>query len=81
MQTVETEKVKVAVDNNAGEEEDALCTKPHLSRVVRIGLNSFLIYFSIYRFRKPWGAARFEGKTVFGMKLKNTFSMFQTLGY
>jgi hypothetical protein len=62
-------------------DEDSLWSKIHLKRILQIGLNSFLIYFAIYGFRKPWGAARFKGQHALGMKLKDAFSMFQTLGY
>lgn len=67
--------------DNAEEEVDALFTKKNLYTILHVGLNSFLIYFAIYGFRKPWGAARFEGQRAVGMKLKDAFSMFQTLGY
>ena len=67
--------------SKANDETDSLCSKVHLERILQIGLNSFLIYFAIYGFRKPWGAARFKGQRALGMKLKDAFSMFQTLGY
>ncbi len=41
----------------------------------------FLVYSSMYAFRKPFAAATFEGDTILGMDLKVWLILAQTLGY
>jgi hypothetical protein len=45
-------------------EEDApvppLCTPENMKTTLLVGLGTFCVYFCIYGFRKPWGAAKFR---------------------
>lgn len=46
-------------------------------------LSAFLCYFAMYAFRKPFGAATFEGEMWFGMNvgLKDAIGAWQLVGY
>lgn len=44
-------------------------------------LMGFLVYSSMYAFRKPFAAATFEGESFFGLDLKVWLILAQTLGY
>ena len=42
---------------------------------------AFCVYFCMYAFRKPFTAAEFDGKAVFGSDLKSTLIISQLIGY
>ena len=49
--------------------------------ILHAGLSAFIIYFSMYAFRKPFAAATFEGAEVFGWDLKIMLVIAQVIGY
>lgn len=55
--------------------------KNKLRLVLHAGLSAFLIYFSMYAFRKPFAAATFDGAEIFGIDLKVLLVISQVIGY
>jgi hypothetical protein len=53
----------------------------NLRLVLHAGLSAFVIYFSMYAFRKPFAAATFEGLEMFGMGFKVLLVISQVVGY
>lgn len=45
------------------------------------GIVAFVVYFSMYGFRKPFAAATFEGTLFFGVERKTAYVIAQLLGY
>lgn len=52
-----------------------------LRLILHAGLSAFIIYFSMYAFRKPFAVATFEGLTVSGIDFKVLLVISQVVGY
>ena len=55
--------------------------KNNLKLILHAGLSAFVIYFSMYAFRKPFAAATFDGQTIFGLDFKVVLVISQVIGY
>lgn len=55
--------------------------KNKLRIVLHAGLSAFVIYFSMYAFRKPFAAAAFHEPDVFGVDFKVLLVISQVIGY
>lgn len=55
--------------------------KNKLKLILQAGLSAFVIYFSMYAFRKPFAAATFEGEEVWGVNFKVLLVISQVIGY
>jgi Family of unknown function (DUF5690) len=56
-------------------------TKSPYSLVAWAAFASFATYFCMYGFRKPFGAATFDGESAFGISFKSALVVAQVFGY